>query len=268
MTLDTREKQIYGGQPTEFYLFTQDATVWRYTSADRELLVGSDFYRPEILKRDQMDFSQEEGAATVEVRLPRENPVAQLGISYTPPTPVELLISRRHRGDSEVISWFNGQVTAWRFEGSEAILTCAPISQTLKRKVPSLVQQSQCNWTLYGTGCTVDRAAFKTTAVVDAITGATITASPEFGAQVDGWFTNGYVEIPTTKERRFIVDHVGNVLTLMSPFSSALEVGMSVDAYAGCDRTEATCAAKFANLVNHLGFARIPHRNPFDGALV
>ncbi len=62
-------------------------------------------------------------------------------------------------------------------------------------------------------------------------------------------------------QRRFIVEKVGQDVTLMSPFIG-LTVGQTVKAYAGCDGTETVCAQRFANLDKHLGFARVPYRNP------
>ena len=35
-------------------------------------------------------------------------------------------------------------------------------------------------------------------------------------------------------------------------------------AYPVCDGTESCCASRFGNLLNHLGCARIPQKNPFS----
>jgi hypothetical protein len=44
-------------------------------------------------------------------------------------------------------------------------------------------------------------------------------------------------------------------------------VGDNVTLTAGCDRTRATCVAKFNNLANFMGFPYIPTKNPYSSGL-
>ena len=44
-----------------------------------------------------------------------------------------------------------------------------------------------------------------------------------------------------------------------------LAVGVAFEAFAGCDRTFATCQSKFGNSLNFGGFPWIPAKNPFAG---
>ena len=59
-----------------------------------------------------------------------------------------------------------------------------------------------------------------------------------------------------------------NTITLMNPFSSSLAPGEVVNAYPGCQRSEAICVSKYDNILNHMGWARIPTRNPFSGRIL
>ena len=136
-----------------------------------------------------------------------------------------------------------------------------PEQQTLKRTLPPARYQKQCNRILYDPGCGVARAAFKVTGVLSSVAGAVIRA-PEFAAKPDGWFAAGYVELGV--ERRMILDHTGDTLTLRTAMPS-LHVGVSLAAYAGCMRDSGTCNAKFNNGARFFGFEWIPTRNPFDG---
>ena len=61
-----------------------------------------------------------------------------------------------------------------------------------------------------------------------------------------------------------ILAHSGNSVTL-SALLSGLAVGVAFEAFAGCDRTLATCQAKFGNAINFGGFPWIPAKNPFTG---
>lgn len=58
-------------------------------------------------------------------------------------------------------------------------------------------------------------------------------------------------------------------LTLFNQFSSSdLSIGSVVLAYAGCDKSNSTCATKFNNIVNFGGFPYIPNTNPFVGTII
>lgn len=254
------------GIPVECYRFVVGATEYRWTSADREITLASGVYTKEVISRDAVDFSQEDTAQNMAVFVSRENAIAQLFKAYNPTQPVNVTVIKRHRsGDPDEAVQFVGKVISCAFEEARAVLTCAPISHAFKRRVPSLAYQSPCNWNLYGPGCGVAKASFKISGTVLAVTGRTIQAAI-FATKPDGWLSNGWVEL-ANGERRFVVAHVGDVVTVASPFAT-IAAGAAIDGFAGCDRTEATCAAKFNNLVNHLGFPRIPTRNPYGSKLV
>jgi uncharacterized phage protein (TIGR02218 family) len=274
------EESTQFGSPLDFYKFEMGSTIWRFIGADTPMAIhdipigDSPYVFGGPITRTAADMSQEDTAGAIVVTVDRANAIAQLGIAYAPPTKVAVTIFQIHRADfdpfldndPEQSVVFAGEVSGWSFEGSQVRLTCVPSSQALGRLIPVLRYQSQCNWALFGTGCGLSAAAFKVTAVLDAVAGVTLTDS-QFATKPDGWFINGWVQ-RSTGERRFIVDHVGSVVTLMNPFPADLVAGESVDAFAGCDRTEAVCAAKFANLVNHMGWARIPSRNPHGGGAI
>jgi uncharacterized phage protein (TIGR02218 family) len=270
VTYDAQEQSRHGGAPIEHFKFSQGATTWRWTSADVADSIAdpstSHEYSPTYISRGAQDFSQESSSGNLEVRVARDNPIAVLFRAYVPPTPVELTIYRRHRADAErIIAWV-GKVVSVVFEEADAVLTCAPISQVFKRLIPILTYQPQCPLALYGVACGVNKDDFKDECTLSDVDGVTLT-SADFDAQPDGWFTNGWVE-RANGERRFVVNHVGAVITVVAPFSADLAAAEVVDAYAGCDRSEATCAAKFGNLDNHLGFARIPTKNPHGGGAI
>ena len=265
MTFDSREQSIYQGQPVECFRFQQGPDLWLMTSADQPVTLLSGTYTPETITPAQLDHSQEQGAGNLEIRLPRANALASRFVDYLPPARVDLTVYRAHRGEeAAAVVFFLGSIGSIRFESSEAILTAVPLSQALKRRIPMLSYQSQCNWPLYSTGCGVNAGAFRDTIQIGTVSAATVT-SADFALRADGWFTNGWLE-GASGERRFIVSHVGNTVQLIAPMTG-LAAGQIAHAFAGCDRTEAVCIAKFNNLPNHLGFARIPNRNPFQGSV-
>lgn len=264
MTFDARETSRHDGQPVECYRFSRGGDVWLWTSADRPIFISVGSFQPAEISRGSVRDTDEDGRGSLEVFLPTHNEVAALFIGYLPSTPVSLILYRSHRGDAEITTFFSGDVASCRFDGPQAVLTCVPTDYRLKRRIPALVFQNQCNWPLYGEGCGVAKTAFRDAAIVDSVSGRDVVSST-FGARANGWYTNGWLE-DSAGDVRFIVNHVGSTITLMAPFAG-LTAGASVAAFAGCDRTEATCAAKFNNLVHHLGFARVPQRNPHARSL-
>ena len=264
MTYAARETSKYSGKPIELYRFAQGVTLWLYTSGDTTYTKGSEVYVPETISRNAIDQNNEDGAGSIDIVVPRDNDVARLWISYLPVTPVGVTIYRVHRGDTEIVTSFVGKVSTVRFEDSEATITAMPISEALRRQIPSSSYQRPCNHSLYDGGCGLNKTAFRVTGTLSSVSGVTIK-SAAFATKPDGWFTTGFVE-RADGDIRFVMAHVGDTITLMNPFP-ALAAGESMNAYAGCDRSEGTCSTKFNNLPNHLGYARIPTKNPFNGSI-
>ena len=268
MSHDAQEQSRADASPVELYKFTMLTQTWRYASGDQARTGPDDeLYAPATIRRTAQDFSQEDTAANIEVAVAFDNPVAQLFRDYTPPASVVLVIYRFHLTDDEdeVVAFGPFSVVSVRFAGGEATLTCAPIQGALARKIPSVVYQSLCNWTFGGPGCGVDPDDWSDEAELDSVVGVTLV-STIFDTRDDGFYRSGWIE-RTNGERRFIVAHVGNTLTLSVPFPATLEAGETVTAFAGCAKTEAACTA-FGNLLQHMGFPRVPSRNPYGGGSI
>ena len=263
MTYDGRETSQDSGEPIELFRFVYGGTVYTYTSADVEQVRLGETYTPEPIQRTQLELDGESLKGAIEITIPRTNPIAVPFVAYAPEPPITVTVIQQHRGESQELvgDWEVGQAT---FEGATVRLSCVPSDAGLRRRIPRNTYQGQCNWALYSAQCGINKDLFKVAATVTVISGLTIQASA-FATKPDGWFNNGWVQ-RANGQRRWVVKHVGAVLTLLSPFV-ALAVNESVDAYAGCERTEADCATKFSNLVNFLGFPRVPTRNPFGSAL-
>jgi uncharacterized phage protein (TIGR02218 family) len=278
VTFEEKELSQFGGAPTEFFKFRMGATVWRFSSSDVSTYIDEPggeagaSYDCAAITREAADYSQEDNSANVTVTVARDNAVAQLFLAYVPVLPVHLTIYARHRSDldEEAIIVFVGRVLSCNFTGAEARLTCAWVTQTLQRRVPSIVASRRCAHVLFDAGCTLDQGDWNDAATLSSVDGVTIV-SATFDARSDGWYLNGWVQInggPGDGERRFVVGHLGDTLTLMNPFPAGVIAGATVKAFAGCQRTLAECADKFDNLVNHLGFDAIPKRNPYSGGSI
>jgi uncharacterized phage protein (TIGR02218 family) len=261
MTYATLETSPYGSEIFELYAFQTADQAWYFTSSDHPITYLGQTYQPEVIKRTQTNQTAEAKGGTVRVTLPKENPVPQQFVSFSPDSPMFLVIYRGHGGDSEIVVNFTGKVTMSSF-GDFAELNCIPESDVLKNSVPGMQFQSACNHFLYDSGCTINKTLFKvfgTIATIDA-TGMLITVAAA-ASKVDGWFTAGYVEMG--EQRRMILLHAGNALTLLAPLFGGVEVGDEITLYAGCMRDYNTCVNKFSNGKNYVGFQWIPEKNPF-----
>lgn len=263
MTWQETEASAEAGEPVELFRFTRGLTTWTFTGTEHPIVYELATYEPTVIASTASDESQEDMAGAREILVARDNPVAALFVAYLPLERVAVTIVELHgdpADDPETAVVFVGEVTSCSFQGSEARLTCAPISEALRRPVPGLMFQGLCNWPLYGTGCGVQQEAHKVEAELSGVDGPVIS-SPAFGALPAGHLNNGWVQLPNG-DVRWIVDHVGDEVTLMSAFPS-LAAGVTVAAFPGCPRTWPACQQKFANDA-FSGFDAMPELNPFS----
>jgi uncharacterized phage protein (TIGR02218 family) len=266
MTFDLSEKSQYGGKPIELYRFTRGLKIWTYTTADLTILFNGETYTPVIMHRGELPQNEERDNATVDVFMDPSLDLVTDFIGGATPTPTNLTIFRRHRDEASVIEQaiiWQGQVGVVQFDEGEAHFFCVPLQKGMARKVPRWLYQTQCNHMLYDAYCTVDPALYTFAGHISAIAGQQITV-PEASAKVDGYYNGGFVKDGDTY--LFIQTHVGSALTLLATKPKIL-VGDNVTLTAGCDRTRATCVAKFNNLANFMGFPYIPTKNPYSSGL-
>tara|TARA_R110002153_G_scaffold104852_1_gene242991 strand:- start:6452 stop:7276 length:825 start_codon:yes stop_codon:yes gene_type:complete len=269
MTYDAFESSQEGGQPVELYTFTLGSTIYRWTSAEDNIVQGSDTFTAIPLKRGTVkgggpDTRKENLVITVA----GDNAVARQYINSVPGVSAIIKIERIQRPDSddEVVTIFNGKIASVAFSkaGREAQMKIEPLVTAQSKPLPNHTYQGLCNHVLYGTRCGVDDtdAAFRLTGAVTAVTGITITVTGA-DANGDGYYTGGFVEISGSSDRRLIVDQTGTVLTLHLPFTVS-PISTSVLVFAGCDHSISTCKTKFNNVANFGGFAWVPSKNVFQ----
>lgn len=264
-TYDERETSRYGGQPIEGFRFVQGENVWLYTSADREVTLPIGTFDPEPITRTGLDFSKEDVAETMEFKVGVTNPVAALFIGDVPSSPVWITAYRAHRGDeSDALAFFTGKITSARFDESQAVLMGTSLAALLLRAVPVLKLQTPCNHVLFSAECGANPTISRESVTIATVDGVTVTSS-DFGLEADGFFTGGRLESPAG-ESRFMADHVGNTVTLLSPLPGLASLDVCW-AYWGCDHLAATCESKFNQLDDHLGWKDLPNRNPFSGRI-
>lgn len=264
MAYDDYQNSEYGGNPILIFRFYAGARTWLYCNQKAPETRGSDVYLPLPISMGPTSQSAQEAPAGVEINLPSNDPLAVEFKPFLPPDPIQIDVYTRHRNDpaEEYRTVFIGECAACNFnDDGTATITCYPLDHNLDRVTPWPVYCAQCNWAVYSVGCGVDPELFKTVGTVSAISANQVSAAA-FAPLGDGWFSLGYVVRVATGDRRWVINHVGDTLTLSAPFLG-LGSGETLHAFAGCDGLELTCKDKFNNLPRHVGFNDVPRKNPF-----
>lgn len=125
-------------------------------------------------------------------------------------------------------------------------------------KIPRNLYQAGCLHTLYDADCGVNRAGHAVGATVSSATRTTLSCAL---AQAAGWFDLGYIRFDSgalAGTKRSVKSYTPGSFVLLNPLPMVPSAGDAFTAYPGCDKTLATCKAKFDNLIAFRGFPFIP----------
>lgn len=151
---------------------------------------------------------------------------------------------------------FSGRISNMSMSRDQIEITVKSDLELLNVQLPRHLYQSTCLHTLYDGGCGLNRANWVKNLTVSSYSGNAITCSDTSAA---GYFDLGYIEFTSgnlTGVRRTIKSNTVGVINLLSPLPFSPAVGDAFKAYAGCDKTMATCASKFNNKT--YGFQAFP----------
>ncbi|HWH75545.1 MAG TPA: phage BR0599 family protein [Methylibium sp.] len=267
MSYDARETSIAGGAPVEFYEFTRgSAAPQRYTSADGDIVLSGNTYVARTLRRGRIEASAERARNALQISCERTFPIAEMFRVAPPSDVIGVVVKRQHRDDVDVAVIWTGRVLNCAFNGLEAVLSCEPVTSSMKRPGLRRLYQRGCPHVLYGPGCGLNRASVSTLTTVTAISGLVLSVAALDAYPFAGGFVEWEVE-PGVFERRFIGSFSSLNLTLTQPFQG-IPIGAAVTVSPGCDHTMATCDGTYANVPNFGGFPFIPIKNPFAGTPV
>jgi uncharacterized phage protein (TIGR02218 family) len=275
MSYIASEYSVQSGDPIYRFLFIQGTTEYRYTSAAHFSGDSGGTWEPVSLDMSEITQTNELSKDSVKIKIPRDNPFAQLFLGGVPEQITSITIFRGHAGDlSEEfeVSW-KGRVAGASATGDTLTLECENIFTSMRRSGLRARYQKNCRHALYGRGCNLNDYDFAVAGVVTSISGFLVTIEDLIDSSItDGYFTGGMIE-NADGFLRYITNHSGTQLTLMRPFS-VLEDEVSgsagianVTLYPGCDHSKTTCKNKFNNLNNFGGFPWIPGKNPFNNEI-
>lgn len=269
MTYAAREASVYEGNPIELYQFERDDNMtWRFTSSDSDKTYLGNVFLATPIKRNNIEVSQDVERSTLKIEMSSTEDFIQQFVSEPTFLRINVTLWRYHLDDSQVVSLWTGRVINVEQKESTAIVVCESSQSSLRRPTLRRLYSATCPHLLYGPVCGVDKTLYEINAIISGIDGLDIT-STSYGAFSDGYFLGGYAEYTknATFLRRFITNHVGDVITLNLPLYTA-GIGDTLVTYPGCDHSLATCNNTFSNVLNYGGQPWIPVKNPLGGATI
>lgn len=266
MSYNALETSQSAGAPVELYLFRRGVQRWTETSGDVAEVYLGDTYTPAPIQRSEPQLAERgKDGTSFTVTVPRDHPVAAQFRVFVPATRMSLTLFRHHRGDAETVVQWTGRVRGVRWVGSNAELQCEGTDAMLKRQALRRGVGINCEHMLYDSRCGLVATAFRATGTLATVAGTTLQGAV-FASQPNGWWVSGFVRV-ANEDYRMVTAHSGDTVTLLSPFED-LAAGDSIEVYAGCDRTFATCGSKFNNQANNGGWPFWPVKNPYQDGLI
>lgn len=266
------------GRPVTLYEFIlPPATTYRYCASalpvavnQPDLLTGVTTrveYAPAAIRHEGIVQSGESVQDNFTLVMPDDLPIPQMFRGRPPMQSVRLIVREIHYGEEiAVVQWVGHVYEVSRPEIGKAQITCAPLSNTLRRDALRLSWSRQCPHMVYDAGCRANPNSFSDTLRVLAIEGSTVTYERVSGLPVltNQHYYNGFLQFVVSGETIMtaIDFHDGNKLNVLS--TRGLTVGLQVLAYKGCNRTAGWCNSVFGNLANFGGFEKIPGKSPFS----
>jgi len=261
----------------DLYTFTcGDGTVLRYTTTDIPISLGGNVFSCTSLRIEGFKYKLSLGVSADEMDLTiHALPTDTAGaVSFFRrimnggfdgcTVRVERLFSATPGDNSAgTVELFTGSVSEIKDVGrTSATITVKSALELLDIQMPRNTYQPGCVHTLYDAGCGLNPASFQAGYMVASGSGvssivvATLDATAATRAYDSGTitFTSGL----NTGASRTIRLFSSPTVYLAYPLTNVPAVGDGFTLHQGCDKTSATCSARFNNLGNWRGFPLIP----------
>lgn len=253
-------------KPIYLYKFVNGDVSYFYANVGSEQTLDDDNYIPAKISHTAPSITEDISKSDVNITVAFDDPVARLYGPFPPPAETSVFIYKFYAGvTSPTLDW-QGKIIRPEFDGPLAKLICVTTLSSLDTEGLPETHQNLCNAFLYDGRCPVLAVNFRQPISVASISGNNVTVTGI--VQIDGWFKRGTFAAPNG-DWRFIVEHVGGVLTLDNPFpAESLSVDDAADIYAGCDRLYQTCITKFGAETGNgdafVGNPIVPKVNPHE----
>lgn len=249
----------------QFYLYKfEDAErSYHFANIAHEIEYDGETYAPSSISHSPPTFSSDPSQARITVHLRDDLQVAMNYISHPPPFKTLLAIWEvmevTEAGNTLIANvvdaHWRGQIVriAWRDNFRRADMTCKTRHDIhFARETNNESLNPLCRFHLGDGRCPVNIEDFKETATVSAksadISEPTLTVTGL--AQVNAYYVPGMVRL-ANQDWRTVIAAASGVLTLSRAFpDSSVQIGDTVDVFAGDDLTIETCSVKFGAQTN------------------
>ena len=247
----------------ELYRFSSGNRVWTYTTTDTPQTHNGETYAPVAIGRSEIQSRNELSKANLDVRIDASSDLARYLVTNYLEQIVGLTVFEKDGASFDTI--WKGRLASVKPGTAEVTLAFESIFTSLRRPGLRARYQRSCRHVLYGRGCWLNKDNFAIPGTLGQINGDNVQVL-EAANYPSGYFMGGMIRAPDGS-LRFVIHHVGDVLTLSRKHEGLVE-DSQVTLYPGCDRTKETCISKFNNLSNFGGFPYIPVKNPFGGSSI
>lgn len=157
------------------------------------------------------------------------------------------------------VEWFGGDVDVKDGGGTDIELEVKSAVQRLNVEWPLRKYYPTCPYSLYDTGCGLERAAFEK---IGTVTG--VNSQQDFNTNLsfaDNYFDQGGIEWltgPLAGSDAPIKASYNGRLVMLIPLEAAPIVGNTFRVYPGCNKTPPTCQTKFDNYLRNRATPYIP----------
>lgn len=246
------------------YRFEDSLQAYPYCGVAHAIVYEGETYASVSVSHSAPTFSSDPSQARITVRMRDDLSVAMNYISHPPPYATELriweVLATEINGNqllaTEVDPHWKGQIVrvAWKDSFRAVEITCRTKQDIhFSRETNEESLNPLCRFHNGDGRCPVNIEDFKETAVVEAVSGdisePTITVSGL--AQTDDYYKAGMIRLTDTDMRtvdKAVTDSGDKVLTLSRAFpSTSVQVGDTVEVFAGDDLTHETCSVKFGS---------------------
>lgn len=257
----------------EFYTITLlNGTVLRYTDADGDMVYGGNTYAstsPKIVRDktksvvgievDTMAVTLYAGINDLIQSVPFPQFVNNGGFDGARVQVDRCFMATYGDTSAGVVNIFTGSVSDVKPSRTEIQLSVSSDLQLLNIPMPRNVYAPACSHNLYDAACGAVKASFG--AASSCASGTTSLVLNCALAQAATYFDTGTITFSGGQNAgatRTVKSYTPGVINLSLPLPFTPAVGDTFTAYAGCDKSQATCSAKFNRLVGFRGFPFIP----------
>lgn len=274
MTYTLIDTSVQDAEPVWLYRFARNTRIWRFTS-DAADYVGDDgtyLAVPGGIDCDDIESSQDQVRNNPKCTVSREMAIAELFRVASPTDVIGVTVREVHRGDTDYVVRFVGEVSGCKWDGGKASLQFINVVEAANSPALKFAATKGCQAVLFGPGCNLDAADWEHTTTITAIDGLTVSvdsvdpALPYQGGELliedeDGNFDRRMIELQDADD--------GTLLTLTRRLPATIEVGAEVVLRPGCNHTiTGHCLTVYDNTDNYRGRPHFAGKSPMDGKAV